>query len=206
MLAPALSPNCLHIVIDMQRLFAEATEWHTPALTLILPNVALLCQASGSRTVYARFITAPNPDATTGQWRPYYQRWASVTADRIDPALLGLVAPLDTLSTTGTVIDKLTFSLFGTPELDGFLQAHAIDTLIFSGVETDMCVLATVFGAVDRGLRTIIVTDAVASSDKAAHDATLTHLLPRLSEQVELTDTATMLAAFAALGLTDKGT
>ena len=30
---PQLSPNTLHVVIDMQRLFAEETAWHTPVIT-----------------------------------------------------------------------------------------------------------------------------------------------------------------------------
>ena len=37
------------------------------------------------------------------------------------------------------------------------------DTLIFTGVETDVCVLATAIGAIDRGYRTILISDAMAS-------------------------------------------
>ena len=194
-----LSPNTLHIVIDMQRLFAEHTEWHTPPLMQILPNVTLLAQASGARTVYARFITPANPGAAPRQWQAYYRRWASVTTDQMDPALFDLVAPLADLARSGHTIDKPTFSLFGTAEFADLLTRLGTDTLIFTGVETDMCVLASVLPAVDLGLRVIIVTDAVGSSDQAAHDATITHLLPRLSDQIELTDTATILTALGAL-------
>ena len=38
--------------------------------------------------------------------------------------------------------------------------------LIFSGIETDVCVLGTVLTAVDSGFRTIIAQDAVTSSDQ----------------------------------------
>lgn len=199
MLTTPLTANCLHVVIDMQRLFAEGTEWHTPALMQILPNVLRLCQASGPRTAYARFIPAANAASAPGQWQTYYRRWSSVTGDRMPDRMFDLVDPLAEISRTGHVIDKPTYSIFGTPDFDRLLAQQTLDTLIFSGVETDVCVLASLLAAVDRGLRCIVVTDAVASSDMAAHHATLTHLLPRLSEQVELTDTATILAAFAAL-------
>jgi nicotinamidase-related amidase len=194
-----LSQNTLHVVIDMQRLFAEKTEWHTPPLMKILPNVTALAKASGARTVYARFTTPANPAAAPGQWQTYYSRWASVTTDVMDPAMWDLVTPLAELRRNGHVIDKPTFSLFGTPEFTALLARLGTDTLVFTGVETDMCVLASVLPAVDLGLRVIIVTDAVASSDQAAHDATLTHLLPRLSDQIELVDTATILNAWKAL-------
>ena len=68
------------------------------------------------------------------------------------------------------------------------------DTLIFTGVETDVCVLASVLTAVDRGYRVIVVTDAVASSDAAAHRATLQVILPRFDQQIELVDVAQLLA------------
>ncbi|MEO6299734.1 MAG: cysteine hydrolase [Paracoccaceae bacterium] len=194
-----LSPNCLHVVIDMQRLFAEETVWHTPALMQILPNVTRLCQASGPRTVYAKFITPSRAETAVGQWQTYYRRWRSVTADRIDPSLFDLVAPLAELSRKGHVVEKTAYSVFGAAGFDALLAERRIDTLIFSGVETDVCVYASVLGAIDRGLRVILVTDAVASSDQAAHDAVIAHLLPRLPEQVEMVDTDVVLPALITL-------
>jgi nicotinamidase-related amidase len=38
-----------------------------------------------------------------------------------------------------------------------------IDTIVASGGEIDVCVLATVLGAVDAGFRVIIATDACAA-------------------------------------------
>ena len=40
-------------------------------------------------------------------------------------------------------------------------------TVIVSGVETDVCVLATVMSAMDRGYRVVVPSDAVHGSDAA---------------------------------------
>jgi nicotinamidase-related amidase len=46
-------------------------------------------------------------------------------------------------------------------------------------------VLATALGAVDRGFRTVLVTDAICSSVDATHDALMELYRSRFSEQVE---------------------
>ncbi|WP_241648386.1 cysteine hydrolase family protein [Paenirhodobacter populi] len=66
---------------------------------------------------------------------------------------------------------------------------------MFSGVETDVCVLAGVLDAVDLGFAVTVATDAVASSDPTAHEAVLNHMLPRLAQQVRLTTAAEIVAA-----------
>ncbi|MGO7770942.1 isochorismatase family protein, partial [Rhizobium ruizarguesonis] len=45
------------------------------------------------------------------------------------------------------------------------LQGSETDKLIFSGVENDVCVYASVLDAVDAGYRVILAKDAVASGD-----------------------------------------
>ena len=64
--------------------------------------------------------------------------------------------------------------------------------MIVTGSETDVCVLATVLGAVDRGLRVVVVIDAICSSSDEGHDALLTVYHGRFSEQIE-TATAEMI-------------
>jgi nicotinamidase-related amidase len=60
-----------------------------------------------------------------------------------------------------------------------------VDTLVVTGGETDVCVLATVLGAVDRGFRVILVSDAICSSADQTHDALMEVYRSRFSEQLE---------------------
>ncbi|WP_421869506.1 cysteine hydrolase [Pararhizobium sp.] len=192
------SKNTLHLVIDMQRLFAEETEWHTPAIAVILPNVLKLSRARPSDTLFARFVVPQNADAAKGAWKTYYRRWSSVTLDAIDPAMLGLVAPLVAIADDRSIVDKETYSIFGSKGFSERLQTAGIDTLIFSGVETDVCVYASVLDAVDAGYRVILAADALASSNVQAHDAVLETLVPRLSDQVEVLSTDAILKLWQA--------
>jgi nicotinamidase-related amidase len=183
------SKNTLHVVIDMQRLFAEETAWHTPAIAEILPNVLALCSARPSDTIFARFIVPQGPENANGQWKHYYRRWSAVTLDELDVAMLDLVAPLAAIAQHGSIVDKATYSVFGSAGFAERLNDAGIDTLIFSGVETDVCVYASVLDAVDAGYRVILAEDALASGDSNAHSTVVEILAPRLSEQIEILST-----------------
>lgn len=183
----------MHVTIDMQRLFAEDTPWHTPSLEAILPNVVRLCEAWPDRTVYARFVVPANAQQASGSWRTYFDRWNMMTGELLDPAMLDLVEPLSSIAASGWVVDKSTYSVFAVPGFAERLAGEQVDTVIMSGVETDVCVYASMMAAVDLGYRVVLVTDALGSADAKAHDAVLQHLVPRLAEQIELMTTAAAL-------------
>ncbi len=94
------------------------------------------------------------------------------------------------------MIDKHVYSPWNEGNLDALLAGSGIDTVIVTGGETDVCVLATVLGAVDRGLRVILATDAVCSSSDATHDALMELYLSRFTEQIEAVSTAEILHAW----------
>lgn len=193
--------STVHLAIDMQRLFAEPTDWHTPAAHSILPNVMQLAQAMPDRSFFAAFMVPGTAAAAMGSWQSYYQRWSNMTGERLPPDMLDLMAPLAQVATDATLLRKTTYSVFGMPDLPARLVELGADTLVFSGLETDVCVLASIFDAVDLGFRVIAPVDAMASSSQAGHDAVIRHVLPRLPEQIELVSTASVLEALRASGL-----
>ena len=79
-----------------------------------------------------------------------------------------------------------------------------VDTVIITGGETDVCVLATVIGAVDWGFRVILVTDALCSSADETHDSMMNIYMNRFGQQVECVTTETLLESWpgsAGVGL-----
>lgn len=72
-----------------------------------------------------------------------------------------------------------------------------METLIVSGAETDVCVLAAVLGAVDLGYRVIVATDAVCSSSDETHDYLLRLYQTRYGHQVETAEIEEIIQAWA---------
>lgn len=192
-----LTPRSVHLCVDMQRLFAAEGPWPTPWMERVLPNVLRIAERFPERTVFTRFMTPPRPDTMPGTWGRYYAKWLSTTRERLDPSLLELVPPLAKLAPPATVIDKTRYSAFALTTLSAHLQARGADALVITGSETDVCVLATVLGAVDRGYRVVLATDGVCSGSDEGHDALLTIYRNRYSEQIETADSATILSAWS---------
>jgi nicotinamidase-related amidase len=77
---PELS-RAMHIVIDMQRLFAEHPDWAVKDIGRIRKAVTWLAEHKPGRTLWTRFIPAQNAAAAKGAWRKYYEQWPSATLD-----------------------------------------------------------------------------------------------------------------------------
>jgi nicotinamidase-related amidase len=191
-----LTERCAHLCVDMQNLFAEETEWHTPWMKRVLPVVERIAQAKPERTVFTRFIPAARPGEGTGTWHRYYERWASMTLQALPPGSVDLIPSLAELVPPAEVIDKRVYSPWLESALDQRLRARGIDTLIVTGAETDVCVLATVLGAVDRGYRVVLPTDALCSSSDTTHDALLALYRERYGQQVEAVTSEEVLQAW----------
>ena len=76
--------RAVHLCVDMQRLFAEETEWASPAVLSIVPQVARICAHAPEHTIFTRFLTPDRIEDAKGQWKDFYRRWASVLASRLD--------------------------------------------------------------------------------------------------------------------------
>ena len=72
-----------------------------------------------------------------------------------------------------TVVSHPGTSAFPATPLDSILRHHGIETVLFTGVATNITVEGTARDAVNLGYRAIIVSDACAAATDAAHDATL---------------------------------
>jgi len=193
-----LTSQTVHLCVDMQRIFSTEGPWPTPWMERVLPTVTRIAERFPERTVFTRFITPETPEQATGVWRHYYERWRQTTREHLDPRLLELMPPLARLAPPAPVFDKPVYSAFAGHRLHDHLQERSADALVVTGSETDVCVLATVLGAVDHGYRVIVVTDAVCSSSDEGHDSLLKLYRERYSLQIETADSETILSLWPA--------
>ena len=108
---------------------------------------------------------------------------------------LALHPNLQKFAKSENTFDKTTYDAFASGSFRSSIDRANPSALIFSGIETDVCVLATVLTAVDFGIRTIIAKDAVTSSDLNSHNACFEFLFPRYSQQIEIATVAEILSA-----------
>jgi len=163
----------------------------------VMPFVAALVAHAPARTVFTGFIPPKSKEAARGVWKAYYEKWECVTRARLDPHMLELAGPLARFVPPAHVIDRQTYCAFANGRLEAFLAQHNVDTVVFSGGETDVCVLASVLAAVDRGYRVILAEDALCSSSNESHAALMQVYRKRFDIQIELLQQTKSLPAGA---------
>lgn len=178
--------DAVHLCIDMQNVFAPGGVWETPWMERVLPLIVEITARHVVRTAFTRFITPVHGDDRACRWRRYFEKWHRATRAELPASELDLVPALRRFAPPAEIIDKPAYSGFYQSPLASFLSEKGIGTLVVTGAETDVCVLATVLGAVDLGFRVVIVEDALCSSSDAGHDALMTLYRTRFSEQIEL--------------------
>ena len=177
------------LVIDMQRDFlspegyaAQAGLDITPLVATIRPIQKILAVARPARLLIVHTREGHVPDLS--DCPPY-----KLQRSRKAGAEIGSKGPLGRLLVRGEVghdfvdalrplageivIDKPSYSAFAHTTLQQVLTKRGIETLIVTGVTTEVCVSSTLRSAVDLGYSCITVSDACASGDPALHKASL---------------------------------
>ena len=178
--------NAVHICVDMQRMFMPPGPWAVEWFPQTLPMIIRLTQKRPERTIFTRFIPAMRPGDGQGQWRSYYEHWADMTLQNAGADIIELAPELKSFVPPARQFDKPVYSPWFDGTLGRTLATEGADTIIVSGGEADMCVLATLLGAIDFGFRTILAEDAICSTSDEAYDAILRLFTKRYSHHVEV--------------------
>ncbi|WP_313618030.1 cysteine hydrolase [Agrobacterium sp.] len=184
----------VHLCIDMQRIFAEDTPWHVPWMSRVSGEIIELSECHPQRTIFTRFMTPERATDMPGMWRAYYEKWHEMTRAKIAIELLDVVPDLAHLIPPARILDKMTYSPWTSGHLHQQLHAESVDTVVVTGGETDVCVLAAAIGGIELGYKVIVLEDAVCSGTDETHDAALELLRSRFSAQLEITKAAEFMA------------
>lgn len=175
--------SSLLVIVDVQNGFVTSETAHAvPAITSLTDRWLRL----GGQLVFTRYHNYPGSEfERLTDWRELY-----------GPPDTNLVEELVPYIGTTQVIDKGTYSAL-TRELLQTIHRSRVTDLVVCGIDSDLCVLATVFEAFDYGLTPWIVTDASASTGGSqAHDAGLFVIARGIGDH-QLIDSDTLLAMAA---------
>lgn len=200
------------LVIDMQRDFllpegyaAQAGLDIAPLVATIRPIEKLLTvgRKSGLSIVHTREGHVPD----LSDCPPY-----KLERSRKAGAEIGSKGPLGRLLVRGEVghdfvdslrpleqeivIDKPGYSAFAHTGLQQVLTKRGIETIILTGVTTEVCVSSTLRAAIDLGYRCITVSDACASGNLDLHKAALAMIAVEGGIFGEVTTTAEVVERF----------
>jgi nicotinamidase-related amidase len=178
--------KAVHLCIDMQNIFSTGGLWETPWMERVLPTIEAIAARYRERTIFTRFIPPNRPEERPGRWRHFFRRWDKATRRNLIGPELDLVSQVARYAPPALILDKPAYSAFTRSGLCELLIGKDVETVVITGCETDVCVLATALSAVDIGFRVIIIEDALCSSSNEGHDALMTMYNMRLHEQIDL--------------------
>jgi len=182
-----------HLCVDMQRMFAEETEWCAPWLRAVLPAVEALVELRPTRTIFTRFVPPAAAEEAYGAWQAYYRKWPRMTREHLAAEMIDLVPSLARHVPPALQLDKPVYSPWFGTELIRHLRSLQTETLIITGGETDVCVAAAVMGAIDHGFQVVLPVDAIFGSADETHDAMLRIYESRFAVQLTTCTTQQLL-------------
>jgi nicotinamidase-related amidase len=189
-----VSARAVHLCLDMQNMIGPAGPWAARWAERVLPSVVSLVEHAPERSLFTRFIPPFDVPETDGAWRDFYRKWSGLTRSQVDPSLLDLMPPLPMFVPPALVFDKARFSAFSSPALAAYVRSLQADTIILSGAETEMCVLATALAGLDLGYRVVIARDAICSASDSCHDGVQRVFDERFTAQIRTLDVAEIRA------------
>jgi biuret amidohydrolase len=173
------------VVVDMQRAFLDPGEaMEVPPARDIVPQIQSLIDLFRGRrlpVVFTEFTYSESVPVLVGLLHPEHQR-AAPGAQRgfgrpSSSCLLGeanvRVVPELAPQTGELVVTKHYYDGFNGTALDAALRSRGVTHLVLTGTMTDICVLATVIGGMNREYRMTVVEDGTATLWPEIQRATL---------------------------------
>jgi len=156
------------LVIDMINDFVTGV-FKNERATKIIPNIKRLLEFSrkqGVPIIYATDAHLPNVDTEFEVWGPHAVKgsWGAKIIDELKP------------EKGDFRVLKRMYSAFQGTDLDTLLRELKIDTLILTGVVTDICIQHTAADAFFKGYRIIVPQDCVEAVDAPTQDAAIKFL------------------------------
>lgn len=158
------SPGLL--IVDMQDFFlSPRSPGYLPAARAVTRNVARLAEAFRRRGRPVAFSAHAYEDASR-EAGPMARRWRHACAASSPEARIAQVLAR---REDEPVFRKIRYSAFSNAELEPWLRARGVASLVICGVMTNLCVESSARDAFGLGFDVRLPLDACAASDEALH-------------------------------------
>jgi nicotinamidase-related amidase len=163
------------VVVDMQNgfchpdgsLYAPASEAVVEPITDVLASV----RKAGASVVFTRDVHPPE-QFEGNHYYDEFDRWGEhVVEGSWETEIVDELAVRE----ADHVVTKHTYDAFYETELEGWLSAHGIETLLLCGTLANVCVLHTAGSAGLRDFRPILLDDAVGFIEEDHREYALDH-------------------------------
>lgn len=182
--------------VDMQRCFVGASPLASPdgpALVARINELAQTCRDAGALVVHTRcWMRADGSNlGVMGELVPPFivglYTEGSETAE-LDPALV--------VDDTDVILDKPRYGAFHGTDLDMVLRTRGIDTVMISGIATNICCETTAREAAQRDFRVVFLSDGTATKEMGGVSA----------EELQRATCASLGMVFAQIATIDEVT
>ena len=176
------------VVVDMQNGFChpDGSLHAEPSENAIEPVGTLVERASEADVpvVYTQDVHPPE-QFEDAHYYDEFERWGEHVVEGSWEAEL-----IDDLPTEDAahVVEKHTYDAFYRTDLEGWLDTHGVDDLVFCGTLANVCVLHTAGSAGLRDYRPVVVTDALGYITEDHRDYAVEHADWLFGETTELAD------------------
>jgi len=168
------------VVIDMINDFVTGV-FKSERAAKIIPNIKRLLEFArkqGVPIIYATDAHLPNVDPEFEVWGPHAVKdsWGAEIIDELKP------------EKNDFHVLKRKYSAFQGTDLDMLLRELKVDTLILTGVVTDICIQHTAADAFFRGYKLIVPKDCVEAVDEPTQKAAIEYLKKAYGCEITTTD------------------
>jgi len=194
------------VVIDMQNIWVkQGMPAYSPYCEAIVPNINRLAAATrgaGGKVYWVRAIYGDDAPRTWSAYMDFLDRgqmedMLQALTDGNEGAALWHdmdIQPEDEI----TIKRRFSALIQGSSDLGERLTAAGIDTLIVTGTATNVCCESTARDAFMLNYRTVMVSDANATSSDEAHNASLNALFNRFADVFTTDEVVALLGQASA--------
>ncbi|MGK8523894.1 cysteine hydrolase family protein [Nocardia asteroides] len=165
-----------YLVQDVRDALGWPPIWRLERVVAECRDLADAARASGIPIVYSRQIPSPAGPLALNPRSARHRRLRAPLLPKLTPEdrhwrsqIIDAVAP----QPDDLVLEKTRHSFFAYTELDPILRSMNIRRLVVAGLQTNVCVEATVRAGLERNFEVAVAEDAVGTDGPALHFAAL---------------------------------